>query len=302
MPREDDFDDDDRRRDDEFDDRPRRRRRFDDDDDLPPRRPAKKSNLALILGILAGVLFLFCAGGVVALWYAGTKIGGAADRMSSSNNLKQIDLACQNYHDTYNGFPTDSYDRDGKPLLSWRVHILPFIEEDQLYRQFHLDEPWDSQNNIRLLNQMPRVYATPPEARGKVAKGTMTYYRGFTSPGAMFARRDNGRPMFGPPGAGFGPPGLPGPPVGIRVTDVTDGTANTILVVEAGQATEWSKPGDLDASPGKPFPPLGGVRPKADQLLAVTVNGMVHTFRKDKPEAEWRALITYSGGEIVSLD
>jgi hypothetical protein len=185
------------------------------------------------------------------------------------------------------------------------VHILPFIEQDALYRQFHLDEPWDSPNNIRLMNQMPLVYATPAERRGQVPKGTMTYYRGFTTPGTMFARTGDAPPMFGPQGkfgppGGFAPAGRAGPPVGVRMAGVTDGTANTLLVVEAGQATEWTKPGDLEASPGKPFPALGGIRPKTDIVLAAMVDCSVRTFRKDMPEHTWRALVTYNRGDIVN--
>ena len=67
-----------------------------------------------------------------------------------------------NYHDTYGTFPpaatTDGAD---KPLLSWRVAILPFLEQQPLYEQFHLDEPWDSPHNKTLIEQMPQVYAIP---------------------------------------------------------------------------------------------------------------------------------------------
>ena len=64
---------------------------------------------------------------------------------AGANNLKQIGLAMHNFHDSYGGFPAAySTDKNGKPLLSWRVHILPFVEGQALYRQFKLDEPWDS--------------------------------------------------------------------------------------------------------------------------------------------------------------
>ncbi|MBM4090163.1 MAG: DUF1559 domain-containing protein, partial [Planctomycetes bacterium] len=86
----------------------------------------------------------------------------AARRTSSSNNLKQIALAMHNYHDVYKKFPPRaSLDANGKPLLSWRVHILPFVEEVALYEQFKLDEPWDSPHNSQLIDKMPRVYQNP---------------------------------------------------------------------------------------------------------------------------------------------
>lgn len=305
MPqRDDDYNDDRPRRPRDDDDSPRRRR-FDDDDDSPPRQ--KKSSLGLILGIVGGILFLLCAGGGLAMYFAVSKVGDAADRMASSNNLKEISLGCLNYENDHNGLPTDSFGPDGKPLLSWRVHILPYVEEDNLYKQFKLNEPWDSPNNIRLLNQMPMVYATPAERRGKVAKGTKTYYRGFTSTGAALAATNAGRPggLIQPPKAGKGgldPLAQIAPPRGIRMGEITDGMSNTILAVEAGDAIEWTKPGDLDASPGKPFPSLGGARPSSDVFVVVMMDGSTRMLKKGKPEAELRAMVTCAGNEPVNLD
>lgn len=303
-----DEDDDDRPRrrsneDDEFDDRPRRRR-FDDEDDLPPRRK-KGSNLGLILGIIGGVLLLVCGGGIGLLFYGckqlSNKVGSTAEQLNSSNNLKEIGLGCHLYHDRYNAFPTNSYSPDGKALLSWRVHILPFIGEQGLYSQFKLDEPWDSANNIRLLNQMPMAYATPAERSGNSARGTKTYYRGFSSPGALFARRDQNRPAIGIKG-GVNQPQMVMPPLGVRFAEISDGTANTILALEAGEAVEWTKPDDLDASPNKPFPLLGGARPNSDKIVVLFADGSTRFLRRDTSEAQWRAAITYAGNEVVILD
>ena len=81
----------------------------------------------------------------------------AARRMASSNNLKQIGLAMINYEQANKTFPPAyKADKDGKPLLSWRVLILPYLESNSLYEQFHLDEPWDSAHK-RLIAQMPAV-------------------------------------------------------------------------------------------------------------------------------------------------
>ena len=92
----------------------------------------------------------------------------------SQNNLKQIGLAVFNYSDTYDQYPNGEspnvqYDDNGKPLLSWRVHILPFIEEDALYRRFKLDEPWNSPHNLSLAEAIPRMYQHPayPELANK---------------------------------------------------------------------------------------------------------------------------------------
>src|SRR5262249_46508298 len=84
----------------------------------------------------------------------GNKIDGgdgrelAKARRQSINNLKEIALAMHNRHDTYGFLPASAiYSKNGKPLLSWRVELLPFLDQQELYRQFHLDEPWDSEHN-----------------------------------------------------------------------------------------------------------------------------------------------------------
>src|SRR5262249_30142494 len=87
------------------------------------------------------------------------KVQGAASRTRSANNLKQIGLAMHNYHDVNGAFPPAAVcDKTGKPMLSWRVLILPYIEQDALYKEFKLDEPWDSEHNKKLLAKMPKVY------------------------------------------------------------------------------------------------------------------------------------------------
>jgi hypothetical protein len=271
--------------DDDREERPRRsRRRDEDDDDLPPPRK-KKSSLGLILGILGGV-FLLCGGLCVGGWFlASSKIGDAKERLVSSNNMKQIGIGCHNYSSANAGFPTNSYTADGRPLLSWRVHILPYIGEGALYNKFKLDEAWDGPNNRRLLSEMPDTYATPKE-RDDHKWGTTTYYRGFSNPGTLFEK----------------PLQFNTPPRGVAFNGVLDGMSNTILIVEAGEAVEWTKPDDLDASLNKPFPKLGGVRPKSDVILALMADGSVMPIKKSVAETMWRGATTYKGGEVVLLE
>src|SRR5947209_10873341 len=103
----------------------------------------------------------------------------------SMNNLKWIGLALHNYHDTHGSFPSPAiYSKEGQPLLSWRVSILPFLDENELYSEFRLDEPWDSPNNLSLLSKMPKFYAPPT---GKPPKEPFaTYYQVFVGPSAAF--------------------------------------------------------------------------------------------------------------------
>jgi RNA polymerase sigma factor (sigma-70 family) len=161
------------------------------------------------------------------------KVKEAAARVRSANNLKQLALAMHNYLDVNKTFPPPAiYSEDGKALLSWRVALLPYVEESQLYKQFKLDQPWDSQHNKRLLARMPKLFA--PVA-GKAIEGH-TYYQVFTGKGTVF----------------------PGPK-GIGIADITDGTSKTVMIVEAGATVPWTKPADLPYKAGRPLPKLGGL-------------------------------------------
>jgi hypothetical protein len=134
--------------------------------------------------------------------------------------------------------PAALCDKQGRPLLSWRVLLLPYLEERWLYKQFRLDEPWDGPHNSKLLARMPRVYAPPGDLPVKVkADPASTFYQVFTGRGAAFEGTEGLR--------------LPG--------DFPDGTSNTILVIEAGEAVPWTKPADLPYDPAKPLPRLGGI-------------------------------------------
>src|SRR5204863_5336030 len=107
----------------------------------------------------------------------------------SQNQLKQLVLAMHNYNDAYRGLPAHAiYSKDGKtPLLSWRVAILPFIEADHLYKQFKLDEPWDSGHNKALIPQMPKVYLDP--LAPKATDPGKTHLQIFVGGGAPWERR-----------------------------------------------------------------------------------------------------------------
>jgi hypothetical protein len=207
------------------------------------------------------------------------QILAAQRRLVSMNNLKQIDLAQHNYHDVYGHFANNLTDNQGTKLLSWRVAILPYLGETALYNQFKLNEPWDSPHNKLLLGRMPRVFRLPTQAES----ATDTFYQGFAGPGTMFD---------------------PAGPV--RMRDVTDGTSNTIFVVEARSAVPWTKPEDLPYDPAKPLPKLGlpklGGEASSPVFHAALVDGSVHTLRRDFKESALRAAISRNGGETIDWD
>jgi hypothetical protein len=196
----------------------------------------------------------------------------AKNRKEVPNQLKMIALALHNYHDSFGRFPAAAItDKNGKPLLSWRVAILPFLEQDALYKQFKLDEPWDSKHNLALLKKMPKVYA-PVSRKAKSAHAT--FFRPFVGNGALFE-----------------------PNQGIKLAQITDGTSNTIMVVEAGEAVPWTKPDELPYDPNKALPKLGAEFD--DGFYAVFADGSVHFIKKKIDAAVLHALITRNGGEII---
>ncbi|MBI3411495.1 MAG: sigma-70 family RNA polymerase sigma factor [Planctomycetes bacterium] len=196
----------------------------------------------------------------------------------SENNLKQILLALHNYHDRHGGFPPAAINnKDGKPLLSWRVAILPYIEHDNLFKQFKLDEPWDSEHNKKLVMRMPRNYSVPAIPTKNPGE---TFYQVFVGKGTPFEPVNN-------EGAN------------IHIKQITDGTANTFMVVEAAKPVIWTKPEDLPFELKGALPKLGVF---ADGFHAAMCDGSVNTIRRKLDAGTLRALITRNGGEILPAD
>jgi RNA polymerase sigma factor (sigma-70 family) len=178
---------------------------------------------------------------------------GASQRQKSMNNLKQIILAVINYEDGFGYLPADIRDKDGKPLLSWRVAILPFIEQDAVYRQFKLSEPWDSEHNLKLLDQIPKMYRAGFEAKD----ATYTYYQAFAGPDT---------PMHPPAGQR------------IRTGRIRNGASNTFGLVEAGPPVPWTKPVDIPFDAKKPVKLVG---PFSNVWFAAALDGSVYDLRRD---------------------
>lgn len=199
-------------------------------------------------------------------------------RRSRMNNFKQLALGMLNYESAKGSYPAAAnYDAKGKPLLSWRVHILPYMEQMDLYKQFHLDEPWDSEHNRKLIDQMPEFYADPDSTvRQAIGDAGRTTFVVPVGEGLMFGGAE-----------------------GWKHKDIDDGTSNTILAVEVvpERAVVWTKPGDwqVDAKD-----PLAGVR-RSDRDYFTTVyndgHGEIH--QNDIAADLFRALLTPAGGEVI---
>ncbi|MCA8989364.1 MAG: DUF1559 domain-containing protein, partial [Planctomycetaceae bacterium] len=184
----------------------------------------------------------------------------------SRNRFKEIAIAFHNYHDTFTHFPAAGGNGDaGKTGLSWRVYLLPFLDESALYDQFHLDEPWDSEHNKTLISKMPAVYGKNPEGKTNVQV--------FTGENTPFSGEKGG-----------------------RFRDVIDGTSNTILFVGTGddKADIWTKPGGLPFDADNPKAALGNVK---ESFLVAMMDGSV---REVKTEISFLAhLIQQNDAQVI---
>ncbi|GAB4131001.1 DUF1559 domain-containing protein [Thermopirellula anaerolimosa] len=213
-------------------------------------------------------------GVLVALLLPAVQSAREAARLSQSlNNLKQLGLAMHNYHDVYRRFPARAiFDSEGRPLLSWRVEILPFLECQDLYEQFHLDEPWDSEHNKTLIPLMPEVYKNPSAA----TEPGMAHYLALVGPGTLFEGRE---PR--------------------TFADIRDGTSNTIMLVEVNpdRAVVWTQPNDLEFDPENPLNGLGSAHPGGFGVLLC--DGSVRFVSAVIDAVTFRRLAQIADGEVV---
>jgi hypothetical protein len=192
-----------------------------------------------------------------------------------------IEYAIHKYHDAHWKLPPAVvHDKDGKPLYSWRVLLLPYLEQEALFHRFKLDEPWDSPHNKSLLIPTPFVF----RPRWSDGEDGTTHFQVLVGPGTAFERD------------------------GVTLRDFPDGRSNTILFVEATVPVPWTKPTDLEYDPNGPLPALGAGDPQPPSVfcrkliawrLACLADGTVRNLpmREDK----LRAFITRNGAEDIDL-
>jgi prepilin-type processing-associated H-X9-DG protein len=208
--------------------------------------------------------------------------GGSPIRSQCTNNLKQIGLGLQNYADVYRCFPPAyTTDAAGKPMHSWRVLILPFIEQQALYKRYDFNEPWDGPNNSLLAKEMPIVFHCPAD---KANPGTLTDYVAIVGPETIWQANR-----------------------GATFDEVTDGSSNTIAVVEAtGLGVNWMEPRDLPFSAvanginPKQGPGMASQHPGA--VIAVFADGHTQTIQQNLSRKLLRAICTKDGCEEIDAE
>jgi hypothetical protein len=201
----------------------------------------------------------------------------AARRAQCINNEKQIMLAMHNYHSANNCFPPAVlYGPDGKTPYSWRVALLPYIEQNHLYSQYKFDEPWDGPNNSKLIALMPATYSCPSDPAA--LESHFSSYYVLRGQDTLFPDRK----------------------AGMTLAEVTDGTSNTMAVVEAKREIPWTKPEDIPYDPKEPARGIGGLHPGG--FDAGMCDGSVRFFKDSIRPDILRFLISRNLGEVTPFE
>jgi hypothetical protein len=229
-----------------------------------------KFTLVSLLTILAlGVLFVACL--LPNIYRGGGREAGR--RMSCQNNLKQIGIALHNYHDEYGSFPPAyTVDESGKPLHSWRTLILPFLEQKALYEQIDLSKPWDDPANQAARETVVQIYRCP----STYPPQGQTSYVAIVAPDGCFSG-----------------------PTSHKLTDIADGTGDTLLVTEvpAKDAVPWMSPSDTNETAFLAALADAKTRPHPGGAQAVRADGSVTQIDADISPASLRALVSIAGKE-----
>jgi len=205
----------------------------------------------------------------------------AARRMQCTNQIKQIVLALHTYHDAHNAFPPlYTVDANGNPLHSWRVLILPFMEQTALYQQIRLNEPWDSPYNRQFHDVRVFGFSCPSNPTG----------------GCVYA---------GIAGEVFVPATAAGRVTGVGLGAISDGTSNTLAIVEVREGFNWMDP-TKDVTLDELVNDFGGRGVRVGSYHSGGMNvgmcdGSVRFITETIDRALLRALGTKAGGEAVNF-
>jgi len=212
--------------------------------------------------------------------------------MYCPNNLKEIGLALHNYHDTYGAFPPAYVpDKNGRPMHSWRVLILPFMEYRVLYDLYDFGEPWDGPNNRKLMAEVPHYYVCPSRTASNAQSRSQPSYFAVVGPKTMWPEAESRR---------------------IKEIQGADGTSQTLLVIEAHVPdVAWSEPRDLSFDEAmrllssQDSSRLGGhliedfFYERYSGRHAVLADGSVHFLRPGLPRDTAAAVLTIDDGRSL---
>ncbi len=228
--------------------------------------------MAVVIGLVAVVAVLVVCGGILValLLPAVQQARTAGRRMQSSNNLKQMAIAIHMYHDRYNELPPAVVkDASGKPLYSGMVLLLPFLEQDHIYRQFDLTKPWDADEN-RGLSMTDLVVLRNPNSPNPTPGTTDYLFVG----GRQSLLDAGGKRTF---------------------ADCRDGTSNTLVLVEVkGNTRSWAEP-----AVWTPEQPLDSDTPQV--VMAAMADGSVRAIDKNTPQQQLIMLSNPQDGVPVEL-
>ncbi len=244
--------------------------------DVAAERPRSKTKITCLI-----VFILFAVVGFMMLKKAMFEAREAARDCACKCPLKQIALAMHNYHQTYECFPPAYVaDADGRPMHSWRVLIMLFMDGDNIYKRYRFDEPWDSPNNLAIAKEAGRNWRCPSQPD---VDYPITNYVAIVGPHTIFDG-----------------------PHCRRFEEITDGISNTIMVVEvADSGIRWNEPRDLRFDEidfsinGEKRPGIGSHHPK--KINAAMCDGAVISMPDSTPPEVVKALTTIDGGEDVEL-
>lgn len=192
-------------------------------------------SISIVVVIAAGIFF----------WM----LGGHSYDDYVLTRLNQIALCCRQYEKKEGHLPPHAiYSKEGKPLLSWRVILLPSINREDLYNRFRLDEPWNSSHNIKLLKEIPEYYTMYRGDPEKAQAPYSTRLKVFVGPGAAFEGKS-----------------------GQKLSRFPNNGIDLLLIVETPNPVPWTKPEDLIYDPDLPLPALGA--PESHGIAIATAAG-----------------------------
>jgi hypothetical protein len=202
----------------------------------------------------------------------------AGARTPAADRMRELAIGLHRYVDGHGRLPAvANFDKAGKPLLSWRVLVLPYVGEEKLYKEFHLDEPWDSEHNKKLVAKMPAIFRGPNRKLNEQGK-TVTLAP--VGKDTAFTGKAEGRRF---------------------PNEFSDGTSNTILLVLADDthAVEWTRPDDLTIDLDKPATGLGR---QLEHYLVALADGSVRLLKPTISKETLRNAFTANGGEVLGAD